>query len=181
MNTVQPIKDHGVIKNLKGILREESYRNYILFVMGINVGIRIGDLLPSRVCDVAGKYIILTEEKTGKEKMFAINAQLRLELDAYISEMELGPDDFLFPGKTPRKSLSRQQAYNIISSAAIKAGEKKVGTHSLRKTFGYFHYQRYKDVALLQRIFNHSSPSVTLRYIGIDQDEMDASTQDFFL
>lgn len=45
----------------------------------------------------------------------------------------------------------------------------------MRKTFGYFHYKQYKDVAILQEIFNHSAPSVTLRYIGINQDEIDDS------
>lgn len=56
-----------------------------------------------------------------------------------------------------------------------------IGTHTLRKTFGYFHYKRYKDVALLQQLFNHASPSITLRYIGITQDEIDDTLADFFL
>ena len=49
--------------------------------------------------------------------------------------------------------------------------EEKFGTHSMRKTFGYHHYKKYKDVAMLQKIFNHSSPAVTLTYIGIEQEE----------
>ncbi|WP_436242946.1 tyrosine-type recombinase/integrase [Paenibacillus sp. LjRoot56] len=48
-----------------------------------------------------------------------------------------------------------------------------MGTHTLRKTFGYFAYKAGTDIVLLQQIFNHSSPSVTLRYIGILQDDMD--------
>jgi integrase len=51
----------------------------------------------------------------------------------------------------------------------------------MRKTFGYWHYQQYHDVAMLQTIFNHSSPSITLRYIGINQDEIDKSYRDFSL
>ena len=45
----------------------------------------------------------------------------------------------------------------------------------MRKTFGYHHYQKFKDIAMLQKIFNHSTPQVTLRYIGIDQDQIDYS------
>ena len=60
-------------------------------------------------------------------------------------------------------------------------GLESVGTHSLRKTFGYHHYQKHKDVALLQELFNHSAPSVTLDYIGVNQDLMDETIKDFYL
>ncbi|MFW5891728.1 MAG: site-specific integrase, partial [bacterium] len=52
---------------------------------------------------------------------------------------------------------------------------------STRKTFGYHHYKQHKDVALLQQLFNHSSPSVTLDYIGVNQDVMDNSMKNFSL
>jgi len=68
-----------------------------------------------------------------------------------------------------------------LKKAAEKLGIEKVGTHTLRKTFGYHHYQRNKDVAILQKLFNHSSPSITLEYIGISQDEQDQSMKDFYL
>lgn len=47
-----------------------------------------------------------------------------------------------------------------------------IGTHTMRKTFGYHYYKRIKDIATLQQIFNHSVPSITKRYIGITQDEL---------
>jgi site-specific recombinase XerD len=73
-----------------------------------------------------------------------------------------------------RKSIIRQQAYNIINYAAKFVGvEEAIGTHTLRKTFGYHVYQRGVDLALLQKMFNHSSQSITLDYIGITQDQMD--------
>ena len=56
----------------------------------------------------------------------------------------------------------------ILLSA--KVGLQDIGSHSLRKTFGFWNYELYKDVAILQEIFNHSSPSITLRYIGITED-----------
>jgi len=49
-------------------------------------------------------------------------------------------------------------------------GLDEVGTHTMRKTFGYWHYKEFGDVADLQQLFNHSSQSVTLRYIGIAQE-----------
>ena len=77
-----------------------------------------------------------------------------------------------------------QIAYKIINSACREAGlDCKIGTHSLRirKTFGYHHHQQFKDVVILQKIFNHSSPSTTLRYIGIEQEEIDESYNNFIL
>ena len=72
----------------------------------------------------------------------------------------------------------RYQTRKACEEAGI---EYRVGTHTLRKTFGYHHYQKFKDVAVLQKIFNHYSPQVTLRYIGIDQDIIDESYNNFIL
>jgi integrase len=74
------------------------------------------------------------------------------------------------------------QAYRIINQAAEMVGlvvrdhqerivKGEIGTHTLRKTFGYHAYKNGTDIVLLQDIFNHSSPSTTLRYIGITEDD----------
>ena len=59
--------------------------------------------------------------------------------------------------------------------------EAKTGTHTMRKTFGYHHYKKFKDIAMLQKIFNHCSPEVTLRYIGIEQEQIEESYTQFVL
>ncbi len=69
----------------------------------------------------------------------------------------------------------------MLNTAGGKIGLKEIGTHTLRKTFGYHFYKETKDVALLQNIFNHSAPSVTLRYIGINQDIIDKAIDNFSL
>lgn len=61
------------------------------------------------------------------------------------------------------------------------AGIEHTGTRSLRKTFGYHHYRKHKDLAILQEIFSHSSLSITKRYIGITQDESEDTSKDFSL
>ena len=62
-----------------------------------------------------------------------------------------------------------------------RRNKESVGTHTMRKTFGYHHYKMFKDVVMLQKIFNHSSPQITLRYIGVEQDEIDDSYKNFVL
>ncbi|MFW5749916.1 MAG: site-specific integrase [Halanaerobium sp.] len=181
MNKVEPIRDKTKIAELKKILHQQSYRNYILFVLGINTGLRISDMLKLKVEDLRGKsHIVLKEQKTSKNKKFLINSNLRRELDKYTAAM--ADKEYLFQSRIGQnKPLSRFQAYRILSSAGRKAGLESIGCHSTRKTFGYHHYQKNKDVALLQKLFNHSSPSITLDYIGITQDIMDESIEKFSL
>lgn len=180
MNTVQPIRDKSKIEELKAVLKRQSYRDYFLFVVGINTGLRISDILPLRVCDVRDKtHITITEKKTGKAKRFKINTTLRELIDEYTHGM--GVNDYLFPSRKGDKPITRVQAYRLLNNAAAVAGLEEIGTHTLRKTFGYHFYQKTKDVAQLQEIFNHSAPSVTLRYIGINQDIIDRAIDDFSL
>jgi integrase len=181
MKEVQPIRDRNKIEEMKAELLKQGYRDYMMFVLGINTGLRISDLLNLKVEDIKDKtHIVLTEKKTGKIKRFMINSLLREEIDKYINNMK--DNEYLFQSqKGDNKPISRVQAYRILNKAAEKVGLDEVGTHTLRKTFGYWHYKQYKDIALLQDLFNHSAPSVTLRYIGINQDIMDKTIEDFYL
>lgn len=181
METVQPIRDMNKLIKMQDILKKQSIRDYMLFTIGINTGLRISDILSLKVSDVQDTdHIIIKEQKTNKPKRFLINTQLRKQIDKYIKHMS--PDDYLFQSrKGENKSITRIQAYRILNDAAKKCKLQEIGTHTLRKTFGYWHYQQFKDVAILQDIFNHSSPSVTLRYIGIDDDLKDKTIKEFYL
>lgn len=181
MVCVEPIRDKEKIEIVKRILKKNGSRDYLLFLMGINSGLRISDILKLKVSDVKNKrYIELIEQKTNKYKRFPIANSFKYELEEYI----LGKmsDEYLFASQKGGKSISRIQAYRIICNACVNAGIKaRIGTHTLRKTFGYHFYNKTKDVALLQCIFNHSAPSVTLRYIGINQDIIDSHLKAFSL
>ncbi|KUR61196.1 site-specific integrase [Bacillus sp. AM 13(2015)] len=180
MNFVQPIRDLDQIHYIKKYLGERNKRNLLLFVAGINLGLRISDLLQLRVKDVKKQYVSLREKKTGKEKRIKINKTLRKALDQYIKDRD--DQEYVFRSREGlNKPISRSSAYNILREAAEYVGLDSIGTHTLRKTFGYWHYKKFKDVALLQEIFNHSTPDVTLRYIGITQDTMDKTMDNFGL
>ncbi|MEJ6952086.1 site-specific integrase [Natronospora cellulosivora (SeqCode)] len=181
MNLVQPIRDKKKIEEMKTELLRKNYRDYILFLVGINTGLRVSDILKLKVADVKEKtHIMIKEQKTGKSKRIFINNNLRLELDKYIAN--LNDDTYLFvSNKGENSPISRRHAYRILKEVGDSIGLKEVGTHTMRKTFGYWHYQQYHDVALLQELFNHSAPSVTLKYIGINQDLMDESLKEFSL
>jgi integrase len=181
MQKVKPIRDKEKINEMRAVLKRQNYRDYILFEFGIHSGLRISDLLQLKVKDVKNTYhITLTEKKTGKFKEFDINERVEKQVSDYIVGME--DEEYLFQSrKGENKPIGRVQAYRILRKAADQIGLKKIGTHTLRKTYGYWHYKRNKDVALLQRIFNHSSPSITLEYIGISQEEINKSTREFYI
>ena len=181
MNFVQPIRDKKKIQDIKNELLRGSYRDFLLFVIGINTGLRISDILRLRTIDVRDRtHIVIQEQKTSKEKRAYINGNLKREIDFYIDRM--GDGEYLFRSREGvNKPMTRVRAYQILNTAAKNVGIDEVGTHTLRKTFGYWHYQQNRDVALLQELFNHSAPSVTLKYIGINQDIMDKSIENFFL
>ena len=186
MNYVQPIRDLNKIDEMKSELKKNGTRDYLLFLFGINIGLRISDIIKLRVRDVVNAdmsiktHITIIEEKTNKVKVFKINSTLTDELKQYVQHMQ--PDEYMFKSrKGTNRPISRVQAYRILTDTANKIGLTDVGTHSLRKTFGYHFYQKTKDIVLLQQLFNHSSPSITRRYIGISQDEIDIAYENFVL
>lgn len=182
METVEPIRDPKKLECIRGwLLKHGHYRDYLLFVLGTNTGLRVSDLLNLRVGDIEGGYIRLREKKTRKYRKHSLNPQLVEMIQEYIHGK--GDNEYLFPSlRNPDRPLDRHQAYRIINKAARACGiTEKIGTHTLRKTYGYHFYKRYGDVAMLQEIFNHSSPSITLKYIGVKQDEIDEKTREFFI
>lgn len=180
MNEVQPIRDKEKIEMMKHELLRKSYRDYFLFLFGLNSGLRISDVLKLKVKDVKNKtYVVLKEAKSDKTKRFRINSELQNKIEEYTKHMD--ENHYLFPSQRSGNPISRIQAYRVIKEAAKKVGIEEIGTHTMRKTFGYHYYKKTKDIAMLQEIFNHSAPSITKKYIGITQDEIDESLDDFNL
>ncbi|HDT6579026.1 TPA: site-specific integrase [Bacillus cereus] len=178
MNFVQPIRDPEQIQQIKEYLKEKNERNYILFVMGINTGLRISDILKLKVGDVQGSHISLREMKTGKQKRIQITSSLKRELKWFNEGREV--EEYLLKSrKGKNRPIGRSMAYKILKSTAAEFGLDEIGTHTLRKTYGYHMYMQTKNIALLMEIFNHSSEKVTLRYIGVNQDAMDKAMTRF--
>lgn len=181
MNFVQPIRDQGTIDGIKEFLLKRSRRNHMMFVLGINTGLRIQDILKLRVRDVIGEQLVMIEMKTKKRRFLQLNPTLKREIKKYTDGMN--ESEFLFPSRQggDNKPIKRDMAYKIMRMAADQFGLIDIGTHTLRKTFGYHMYQKTKDITLVQTMLNHSDKSITMRYIGMDQDMMDAAMNHFGL
>lgn len=186
MNYVQPIRDKQKIEEMKEELKKSGTRDYLLFVFGINVGLRISDIIKLKAKDVLNvdrtikKHIEIIEKKTDKRKRFKINPILAEELYSYIKNKDF--EEYIFKSRNGNNQhITRFRAYTILNNAGKGIGIEEIGTHTLRKTFGYWFYNQTHDVALLQELFNHSSPSITLKYIGINQDVLDNAYDNFCL
>jgi integrase len=170
MNEVQPIRDKRKIASMKKYL---SGRNRLLFSLGINFGLRVSDLL-SITTDMLLKedgsvrnHFDIVESKTKKTRRITISPAAKKEiLDADLKYCEA----CVFASRKGRKPISRVQAYRILNEAAAKASLVEIGTHTLRKTFGYHAHKAGTPIEVLQKVFGHSTPSVTLAYIGITSD-----------
>jgi integrase len=148
--------------------------------MGLNTALRVCDLLRLTWDDVydfdSGRFresVALTEKKTRKTKVIALNKRVIAALTAY--KPVAGRGRVLFVSrKGTNKAISRQQAYRLIRVAGEALGfGGRVSCHSLRKTFGYFAWKAGVSPAVIMKIYNHSSMAVTRRYLGVAQDDLD--------
>lgn len=169
INIVEPIRDKEKVKEIYNYLSNKNKRDALLFYFGVYSGLRISDILKFKVKDCYKKGYNIRETKTNKQKIVDWNPYLARALRDYISDKD--PEEYLFKSRQCNKSITRQRAYQIIKKACNECKVYNVGTHTLRKTFGYHTYLITKDVAMLMDIFNHSSADITLRYIGISQEK----------
>ncbi len=187
MKEVQPIRDTKKIDAMKSIMRGESnYRDLLLFTLGINTGLRISDILAlkwssflngGKLLKVESKLNVV-EIKTKKVKTFMLNRSVVEALKLYYDSLDsVNPDDPVFSSRKSDKgsprALSRVGAWMLLNRYAHMVGlNDGIGTHTLRKTFGYHLYKRGVNLEHIQKMLNHSSPAITLRYIGITQEQL---------
>lgn len=177
--TVEPIRDKTKMKQMYHYLSGKNDKYALIFKFGLNTGLRISDIIPLKVKDtmnVNGEfkdYLTLKEKKTGKVKKIKLNDTLRKVIVDYVKSNNLPMDSYIFFSKKGG-NIGRIQAYRVLKEAADVIGIENFGTHSLRKTWGYWTYKmsRY-NIGLIMDTFNHSSQSITLRYIGVNQDQKD--------
>ncbi|XJZ28611.1 site-specific integrase [Bacillota bacterium Lsc_1132] len=178
---VQPIRSLEKIEDMKWSLKKWcGERDYILFLIGINTGLRVSDLLALKISDIKGKKKITVKEGKTEKPRTILLANIYEEINSYIKS--LNGTMWLFPSRKGDKPISRIQAYRQLNKASEMVDiPDGIGTHTMRKTFGYWYYKQTKDIATLQAILNHSHPEITLRYIGITDEEIENSLSNFVL
>jgi integrase len=190
--TVQPIKSIKKIKMMLNFLNKKgNKRDPLLFMFGLNTGLRIQDILNLKVHSLFDQngdlkeYLDLFENKTmnrntRKLKQIRLNSVIRPVLESYVKYYGLEPNDWIFFSlRSPALPLDRIRAWGLLKEAARYAGVHKFGTHSMRKTLAYNIYKKTKDLALVMKILNHRNPDHTLRYIGVEQQNLDEAYETY--
>ncbi len=176
---VEPIRNEKDIKSILQLLSGKP-RDLLLFTMGVNNGIRAGDLLNLKVGDVrylkAGQVHQIIESKTQKKNVVVVNKFVRKALDLYLSQGEHKDDHhFLFQSRKGENSpLSVQSAHGLIKKWTQAINLKgNYGTHTLRKTWGYHQRVKYGvGFDVIAKRYNHSDPKTTMLYLGIEDKEV---------
>ncbi len=194
---IKNIEDINLVRNY--LIRNRKYRDNLMFIMGINFGLRCSDLVTLRYGDIITPDLTyrdpiwVREKKTAKKRKQAPDADGEYKLknpralyinDAVAEAFELychgkviNLDDYIFTGRNG-KPMSRQ---NVDEKFKKIINEKlnlnvHASTHFMRKTFAYHFIMQAPDrtraIEYLQECFNHSSPLITLRYAGITDDEI---------
>lgn len=204
---VMPIKDKSNIELAKQYFlnrperyRGQNIRDYTLFVLGINVGLRAGDLLHLHISDLTRynfEQIVIMEQKTRNRnkppRVIHLSTQVRNILKDYISTLErYNEDDYLFGSRSTKRAnkqvdpyypLCKNQPIDLSTiNRKLKSLEEELNlncrlrTHSLRKTFAYQKLKANENNAMylsvIQKTLCHSSAEVTLRYVGIEAEQI---------
>lgn len=175
--TVDPIRKIKDIKSISDFLAANP-RDYLLFIMGINNGLRIGDLLKLKVGQVKhlkiGDSLNIKESKTKKNNILVINKTEYKALRNYFDDINSNDDDFLFKSRKGNDALTVPAVNKMVKKWTSTINLRgNYGTHSLRKTWGYIQRTVYGvGFEIISKRFNHSSPTVTMRYLGIEDKEV---------
>lgn len=180
-NTTSDFLEWSQSMNLiRNLYRDGEYRISLLVAFGSFWGLRISDILPLQWQQVYDKdEFELVEKKTNKRRMIKINGQLKKHIiDCYQKIKPPSIEDSIFISR--KGSVYTVQRINVIlKNLKIRYNLKirNFSSHSLRKCFGREIFNRSGEnaelsIVKLSHLFNHSSPSITRRYLGISQKEL---------
>lgn len=182
----------NLLNRQNGAKRFINRRNYMMFTVGIDIGLRASDLTALKVSDfmyanwVSKSQSRIIEQKTGKARDVFYNDALKEAVREYILAERFKYNDYIFPSNKKDSEGNYRPLevdnwnFRLRESAKEIGYPLRIGSHSVRKTYGYQIYMKalsggdavaQRALAILCQLFGHSSPAITLRYIGIDEEE----------
>lgn len=164
--------DYTINKSYK-LLKDDKTKSFgLLVICGINLGLRVDDLLKLSFEDLRQDSITIIEGKTNKKRTLKINEHIHKALESF-EYVQMG-----HAFKSQKGTAFSQQHINRLLKKHFKGvGDGKISSHSLRKCFGRRVFETNgeteKALVYLSQIFNHSGTRVTRIYLGIQQEELD--------
>ena len=174
---VDPIRKTKDIKSISKLIQDNP-RDHLLFLIGVNNGLRTSDLISLKVGQVRnlkiGDTLSIKESKTGKENILVINKTVFKALKNYLDKVQPNDEDYLFPSRKGNSHLQSQAVSKMVKKWTKAINLKgNYGAHTLRKTWGYIQRTQFGvGFEIICKRYNHSSPAVTMRYLGITDKEV---------
>ena len=174
---VDPIRKINDIKAISK-LTSGNPRDHLLFVMGINNGLRVCDLVRVKVGDVrylkVGDTLTIKESKTGKDNILLVNKTVYKALQAYLDSIRPDDDAYLFASRKGNGHIQSQAVSKLVKKWTKAINLKgNYGSHTLRKTWGFIQRTVHGvGFEIICKRYNHSSPAITMRYLGIQDKEV---------
>lgn len=195
-HSADPIKSLDDINKISEyLISRGKYRDNMLFIVGINLGLRVSDLrkltfyhLIDDQLRIRRSFPIVEKKtrntrKTKRNRYLVINDAIVDAITLYLQHNPSTLSDYMFKsvsnnGKSNNTPLTKMSIDRILKSTAEACGiNAHISTHSLRKTFGYHQMvmsgNSPRKLLVLQRMFGHSSSAQTLDYIGITGEEIE--------
>lgn len=198
-HAAEPIKSMDDIYKVSNyLIKMGRYRDNMLFIVGINFGLRVSDLRMLRFADIINDNFTFKDSfpvfekktrntrKKKKNRYITVNTAVIEAVTLYLQNTEdVSLSDYMFRSESnnggfENKPLAPQSIDRILKGFAKDLGlNMKISTHTLRKTFCYHQMvmsnNDTRKLLLLQKMLNHSSPAQTLDYIGITGEEIEAA------
>lgn len=194
IKSMMEIFNKHIFESRADIMEKRARRNKLAFLIGINIGIRAGDLIKLKwnffieslnsdgTVEKFKEHYNLKPEKQRKQNKFVrlhFNETVRKAINEYVENFPITnlEDYIFFSTDNSSEHMSYHALYEMLKRTAKEAGIKEnIGTHSLRKTWGFWCWHKAMDkskaLTILQKCFNHSSIETTLKYIGLLDDEI---------
>ncbi|MCY1222767.1 Tyrosine recombinase XerC [compost metagenome] len=184
MQLVEAVKTQAEVQQVAHKLTLNAKGNTLysdLWMFGLQVALRISDLLTITYEDVKGGRLVLRESKTGKVREMPLNEKAVAIVQ---KRREANPNHtYLFEVDSNRakgKPVSRVAVANAFKAVGDEL-DISLGTHSMRKTRGWLMHSSGVSIEKICKVLNHSSPAVTMVYIGLTQAEIDATYHEFVI
>jgi len=184
MNEVDAVKSPETNKAVfEALVKRKGQLYGDVWKFGVNAALRISDLLGITMKDARTGKLEIREGKTSKKRTITLNtaamAVVELRYKQHAHHTYLFEVDSNRAKGQPVSRVSVARAFKEVGD--MHSIQVKLGTHSMRKTRGWLMHSSGVDIAQIARVLNHSTPAVTMAYIGLTEQATQDTYRDFVI
>ncbi|MGA9867920.1 MAG: site-specific tyrosine recombinase XerD [Acetobacteraceae bacterium] len=137
-------------------------------------GLRVSEVLSLRAADLAAdRPVVLVRGKGGRERMVPLSEQAKAAATVMLTARK-ADSIWLFPGRDPKRAMTRQGFALLLKQAALKGGidPARVSPHVLRHAFASHMLAHGADLRSLQLLLGHADIATTEIYTHVEAERL---------